>query len=159
MSALLQPQPREPYRPMAVSDLDEVLQVEAAAYPFPWTHGNFVDSLAAGYLAELRLDDTAVAGYYVAMPGFEETHLLNLTVRPELQRRGLGWSMLERVCRQAGLRGDRELWLEVRQSNGAARQLYRRFGFDESGLRRGYYPAERGLREDAVVMRLALQGA
>ena len=158
MNALLQPAPGPlTHRPMTVADLDAVLAIEVAAYSHPWTRGNFIDSLAAGYRAELRLDDAGhLVGYCIALPGFEETHLLNLSVAPARQRAGHGWALLQRLADEARQRGDHALWLEVRQSNDGARALYRRAGFVEVGLRRGYYPAARLAREDAVVMRLAL---
>ena len=159
MNALLHPAPAPWHRAMVASDLDRVMAVEAAAYPHPWTRGNFIDSLAASYLAQLRLDpDGALIGYYVALPGFEETHLLNLTVAPARQRRGHGQAMLARLAGWARARGDLALWLEVRQSNRAARALYARQGFVEVGCRRGYYPADRQQREDAIVMRWLLAG-
>lgn len=157
MNALLRPAPTPWRRPMGVADLDAVLAIEATAYSFPWTRGNFVDSLAAGYLAWLRLDAAnRLIGYGVALPGFEETHLLNLTVAPAHQRHGHGRAMLQELADWARQRGDAALWLEVRQSNHGARALYAAAGFEEVGQRRGYYPADRQQREDAVVMRLAL---
>ena len=71
--------------PMTLGRLDEVLAIEQAAYEFPWTRGNFIDSLAARYLAETLMSDTGVAGYFVAMGGIDEMHLLNLTVAPARQ--------------------------------------------------------------------------
>lgn len=146
------------HRAMAVGDLDRVMAVEARAYSHPWSRGNFIDSLAAGYETELRLGaDDALIGYRVAMRGVAETHLLNITVAPAWQRRGHARALLARLIAQCRARADEALWLEVRQSNAAARALYAAIGFDEVGLRRGYYPADRG-REDAVVMRLGLPG-
>ena len=146
------------HRPMATSDLGDVLALELAAYRFPWSQGNFVDSLAAGYLAWVRHDDRQqLLAYCVAQPGFEETHLLNLTVAPEQQRRGHGRALLLALADWARARGDAALWLEVRQSNAAGRALYAAAGFSEVGRRRAYYPAANQQREDAVVMRLALQ--
>ena len=105
MSALLQPEPQ--LRAMRWDDLDRVLAVERAAYDFPWTRGNFVDSLAAGYLAEMLVDHRlGLVGYIVAMAGVDEMHLLNLTVAPAQQRRGHArclLDVLERRCRDQGL--------------------------------------------------------
>ncbi len=143
---------------MTLADLDAVLAIEVRAYSHPWSRGNFVDSLAAGYEAELLEDGQGrVIAYLLALCGHEETHLLNLTVEPALQRRGIGRLLLDRLAARARARGDRMIWLEVRQSNAAARRLYRDAGMVEVGLRRGYYPAEGNAREDAIVMRLALQ--
>ena len=151
MNALLAPDLQ--LRTMNALDLDAVMAIEAQAYSFPWTRGNFVDSLAAGYRAEMLAGNhCGIVGYFVAMPGFGEMHLLNLTVAPAWQRQGLARRLLDALeerCRDAGLP---MLWLEVRASNERARQLYRRRGFSEVGLRRGYYPAPQGTREDAVVM-------
>lgn len=154
MNALLEPRPWR--RTMAITDLDAVLAVEARAYGWPWSRGNFIDTLAAGYLAEVLEDrDAGVIGYFVAMTGVDELHLLNVTVAPEWQGRGHGSALLETVVAYGRDQGLASLWLEVRDSNHRARALYARRGFAEVGVRRGYYPAA-GRREDAVVMRLAL---
>lgn len=175
MSAQLQPasQTGQPtrLRAMTVADLDAVLAIERAAYAFPWTRGNFTDSLAAGYRAQLllpreasRVDRTEAPclGYCVAMPGFEEMHLLNITVHPEHQGQGLARQMLSHLGAACVEQGLATLWLEVRQSNLRAQRLYKQWGFLTVGLRRGYYPHDHGQREDAIVMRLNLprtQGA
>ena len=147
--------PAVAYRPMRTNDLDAVMAVEQACYEFPWTRGNFLDSLAAGYETDLALDETgAVVGYRLAMVGVDEMHLLNLTVRLDCQGRGLARALLQRLiddCRRLSLA---TLWLEVRPSDVRARALYQRRGFREVGLRRGYYPAADGRREDAIVMQL-----
>lgn len=141
-------------RAMTVGDLAAVMALEVRAYTHPWSQGNFVDSLAAGHLAEV-LDDAGLLGYFVAMPGVGELHLLNLTVGPAHQGHGHGSALLEAVLAHARARQLPTVWLEVRASNARARALYARRGFQEVGLRRGYYPAARG-REDAVVMRREL---
>ncbi|MDP1898882.1 MAG: ribosomal protein S18-alanine N-acetyltransferase [Rubrivivax sp.] len=155
MNALLQP--RWERRAMTLGDLGAVLAVETAAYAHAWSRGNFVDSLAAGYRAEvLEAPDAGLVGYFVAMPGVDELHLLNVTVTPAWQGQGLGGALLDVVQAHAQERGAATLWLEVRQGNRRAQALYRRRGFVEVGLRRGYYPAGGLQREDAVVMSLAL---
>ncbi len=155
MNAVLEPGPQR--RAMTVRDLDEVGRIEALAYGFPWSRGNFIDSLAAGYLAEvLECPLDGLLGYYVAMPGVDELHLLNITVAPAAQGRGHGQTLLDAVQAQGRRQGLGTLWLEVRHGNHRARALYLRRGFAEVGLRRGYYPAAGG-REDAVVMRLDLR--
>lgn len=148
-------------QPMTLAHLDAVMAIENAAYPFPWTRGNFIDSLASGYPARVLFDDDRrgqVIGYFVAMEGVEEMHLLNLTVAPEAQCRGHGQVLLDALvalCRECQAL---QLWLEVRQSNPRAHALYLRYGFGDIGVRRGYYPAADGQREDACVMSLDLSG-
>lgn len=144
-------------RTMREDDLEQVLAIEQRAYSFPWTQGNFVDSLRAGYVAELRVDaQDAVLGYFVAMPGVDEVHLLNLTVAPPHQHQGHARAMLEEVIARAQALGAGSLLLEVRLGNVRAQELYARRGFVEIGRRPRYYPAAHSAREDARVMRLAL---
>lgn len=153
MNARLQPQLIR--RAMNARDLDAVQAIEATAYAFPWTRGNFIDSIAAGYLAEVLVEEGAITAYFVAMAGVDELHLLNITVAPEHQGRGLGSLMLDVVQDFGRRQGLCTLLLEVRRSNPRARALYLRRGFTEVGIRRHYYPAAQG-REDALVMSLTL---
>ncbi len=143
--------------PMTVAQLDAVMAIEAAAYSFPWTRGNFIDSLAAGYPARVLLDaQQQLLGYFVAMPGVDEMHLLNITVAPAEQGRGLGRRMIDALVSLCQAHSARELWLEVRGSNERARAMYLHLGFSAVGVRKGYYPAPFGQREDAVVMSLKI---
>ena len=135
--------------PMTLGRLDEVLVIEQAAYEFPWTRGNFIDSLAARYLAETLMSDSGVVGYFVAMGGIDEMHLLNLTVAPAWQGRGHGRALLDALVDHCRARGERTLWLEVRESNTAALQLYGRLGFSVSARRPGYYTNP---SEDALIL-------
>jgi ribosomal-protein-alanine N-acetyltransferase len=154
MSARIDPR-RAVLRPMTVASLDGVLELELAVYPFPWTRGNFVDSLVAGYTAwTLNHVDGDLVGYCVAMTGVGEMHLLNITVAPAARRCGHARHMLAELVRVCRLRQASRLWLEVRESNADAREVYRRLGFAQVGRRKGYYPAPEGRREDAVVMGL-----
>ncbi|TCP08112.1 ribosomal protein S18-alanine N-acetyltransferase [Caldimonas thermodepolymerans] len=142
--------------PMTVASLNEVLPIEQAAYEFPWTRGNFIDSLHAGYAALLlRGAGNELLGYFLAMSGVDEMHLLNLTVAPAHQGSGHALYMLDALQALARSRHAAQLWLEVRVSNARARHLYERYGFRNVGLRKGYYPAAQG-REDAIVMSLSL---
>jgi len=142
---------------MALEHLDSVMAIENAAYAFPWSRGNFVDSIVAGYPARVLLDARGVLlGYFVAMAGVEEMHLLNITVAPAAQRRGHARYMMAALIALCGEHAARELWLEVRLSNTRARAIYGQMGFVEVGIRKGYYPAGFARREDAAVMTLKL---
>jgi ribosomal-protein-alanine N-acetyltransferase len=144
------------YVPMTEADLDEVAAAEREIYPFPWTRGNFLDALHAGYTAWVLRDGTRrVAAYGVMMMALDEAHLLNLSVARHAQRSGLGWQTLGWMADVARDHGGRTMLLEVRPTNDAALRLYQRYGFERIGVRRGYYPARDG-REDAIVMRIAL---
>lgn len=144
--------------PMTTAQLDAVMAIEVSAYPFPWTRGNFIDSLAAGHPAWLLQDRAGgPLGYFVAMAGVEEMHLLNITVAPAVQRQGHARVLMAALVEMARVGGARQLWLEVRQSNAVARAVYERLGFVEVGVRKGYYPAAFGRREDAIVMSLLIE--
>jgi ribosomal-protein-alanine N-acetyltransferase len=160
MSAVLETDTAE-LRLQAMSEdwLDEVSRVEKRAYTHPWSRGNFADSLRAGYRAQVLLQGPDLMGYYVLMLSAQEAHLLNLSVDPPQQGRGLARLMLDEMLRFAQAQGAQSLWLEVRTSNVRARQIYERYGFKTVGLRRNYYPLAPFKREDAVVMSLPLAAA
>ena len=142
-------------RPMTTASLEGVVTLENEVYPFPWTRGNFVDSLAAGYTAwTLNGSGGELLAYCVAMRGAGEMHLLNITVAPTARRRGHARRLLAELVRHCRRSGATRLWLEVRESNAQARDAYARLGFAPVGRRKGYYPAPEGRREDAVVMSL-----
>ena len=143
------------FEPMSEARLNEVLAIERAAYEHPWTAGNFLDSLRSGYQAQLLVGGGEVLGYFVAMKGVDEVHLLNLTVAPAWQRQGWARLMLQLLATWARGQSAQWLWLEVRVSNERAQRLYERAGFRRVGERKGYYPADHG-REDAIVMSLKL---
>ena len=159
MSAVLEPLEAQ-LEPMTESWFEAVLQVEQSAYAHPWTRGNFSDSLKAGYQALVltggRGPNAQLLGYFVAMKGVDEVHLLNITVAPAHQRQGWARVMLDALALWSRGEGAQWLWLEVRLSNGRARTVYERYGFRHVGTRRQYYPAANAGREDAVVMSLAL---
>jgi len=143
------------YRPMRVEDLDRVSDIETRVYPFPWSQGNFADSLSAGYHCTVMECQGAVVGYAVLTAGAGESHLLNLSIDTSWQGRGLGRALLLNQIARARAEGARILLLEVRPSNAAARSLYEHVGFERIAMRRGYYPAPRG-REDALLLCLKL---
>ena len=161
MNALPSFQPLEVrFDPMTPARLPAVLRVEQRAYLHPWSERNFLDSLLAGYQAQLLVAGSAespeLLGYFVAMKGLDEVHLLNITVAPAHQRQGWALVLLDALVLWSRAQGAQWLWLEVRASNTRAQQIYLKRGFARVGLRKAYYPAGHGLREDAVVMNLRL---
>jgi ribosomal-protein-alanine N-acetyltransferase len=144
------------FEPLTEARLDEIVAIEREAYDHPWTRGNFSDSLHSGYQAQLLGGNDTVLGYFVAMKGVDEVHLLNLTVAPAYQGQGWGRVMLDALALWARGQGAQWLWLEVRISNQRAQRIYERHGYRRVGERKGYYPAASGKREDAVVMSLKL---
>lgn len=142
---------------MAPADLLEVTSIEDNVYPHPWTHGNFVDSLNGGYQCRvLRGTDGTLLGYFLVMFLIDEAHLLNLSVHLDSHGKGLGRYLLGQIVKLAVDAQMTSILLEVRPSNQRALTVYERYGFVRIGLRRHYYPAAAGQREDAIVMRLVL---
>lgn len=155
MNAVLKPVEAR-FEPLSEPQVDAVLAVEQRAYAHPWSRHNFVDTLSCGYQAQLLLANDTLLGYFVAMKGVDEVHLLNITVAPERQRQGWAHVMLDALAIWARGQGADWLWLEVRLGNRRAIKVYEAHGYRRVGLRKNYYPAVQGQREDAVVMSLRL---
>jgi [ribosomal protein S18]-alanine N-acetyltransferase len=145
-------------RTMRDTDVDEVIGIERASYQFPWTEGIFHDCLRVSYLCRVAVQDQRIVGYAVMSMGAGEAHILNLCVREEARRAGVGRQLIRYLLEQAEGAGMLEAFLEVRPSNAIAIRLYRSLGFSQIGTRRGYYQALGG-REDAAVLRLRLDEA
>lgn len=148
--------PEVQFAPLLADWLDAVLHVEQRAYAHPWNRTNFMDALHSGYQAQVLVADGHVLGYFVAMKGVDEVHLLNITVAPEYQGQGWAHTMLDALTLWARGQNAQWLWLEVRVSNVRAMHVYERNGYRRVGQRKQYYPAANGQREDAVVMSLRL---
>lgn len=142
-------------RPFSVELLDEVIRIENHTYAFPWSRQNFLDSMTSGYICTVMQVDDALAGYVVLMNAVDDLHILNITVEAGCRGQGLSRVLLQHAQAVARDLGCTALLLEVRPSNEHARRIYEHMGFVRIGMRRGYYPTERG-REDAFVMRKAL---
>lgn len=153
MSALANTLPH--IRAFRVADLDQVTQIEMAIYSHPWTRGNFVDSIKAGYTCHALEVAGELVGYGVMMVAVREAHLLNLSVASQWQRKGYGRSLLLHFIELAKRSDALQLLLEVRMSNDAGRNLYLSMGFHAMAVRPAYYPAARG-REDAILMGMNL---
>lgn len=156
MSAVLQhPESTPVFDAMREADVDAVIAIEERIYEFPWTRGNFLDSIRAGYACWVLRDAQGLVGYAIVTIAAGEAHLLNLSIDARHQRQGHGARLLAHVIAGARARGASILFLEVRPSNVAGRHLYVACGFKRIGVRRDYYPATRG-REDAWVLALDL---
>ena len=154
MSAVPVPQ-QVHYRPMRVADVAPVAAMERSLYAFPWSAGNFRDSVEAGYDCQVACEGTRIVGYAILMIALDEAHLLNLAVDADWQGRGIGRAFLEHMLGIARSSAVQIVYLEVRPSNLAARHLYRRAGFQQIAIRPAYYPALQG-REDALFLGLTL---
>jgi len=155
MSAVVQA-PALWIRPMTACDLEQVMHIELAMYPFPWTRCIFEDCLRVGYRCHVGEIDGNFAGYGVMSTGAGEAHVLNLCVAEEFQRRGLAREILSLLLDEADKLEVRDVFLEVRPSNAGAIILYEQMGFNQVGLRKDYYPVVDG-REDAIIFAASLR--
>lgn len=142
--------------PLVPEWLDQVLAVEQRTHINPWNRDNFTDALQAGNQVQLLRAHGTLLGYFVAMPGVQEAHLLNITVAPEYQGQGCARTMLNALALWARAQQAQCVWLEVRAGNTRALQVYEAHGYLRVGVRKAYYPTANGGREDAVVMHLPL---
>jgi [ribosomal protein S18]-alanine N-acetyltransferase len=148
-------QPNISFREMQVADFDIVMQVETANFPFPWTAGNFKDSINSGHICLVLEIDQALIGYAILMMVLDEAHLLNISISSAWKGKGWGRHLLNHMMQIGREKGGLNMFLEVRPSNVSAITLYESIGFNEMGVRPGYYPAHNG-RENAVLMGIAL---
>ena len=156
MNAVLnQAQAQVSLRPMADTDIGEILQIECAAYTFPWNRNIFKGCLRENYCCRVAELDGEIAGYAIMSMGADEAHLLNLCVDPAHHGMGLGDVLLKTMLDCAREREAVTAFLEVRPSNTGARRFYERRGFVKVGARTNYYPSRFG-REDAIIMALEL---
>ncbi len=142
-------------RPMGESDLPTIMDIEARAYPYPWSLTNFKDCLKHKYDCWVYEQNQRIMAYAVLMLVIDELSILNICVDPQYQKQGLGSALLATIEELAQGRGMSNCFLEVRPSNKPALRLYQQHGFHEVGLRKRYYPAAIG-REDAIVMAKAI---
>jgi len=136
--------------------LGDVLRIERAAYPAPWTEAMFAQEVEDTTISRsfVAMNGGALVGYEVSWFLREEVHLLNIAVDAEHQGRGIGAKLVEFLLDLASSEHRDLITLEVRPTNDRALALYRRFGFERVGVRKNYYVDD---REDAILMMLDLR--
>jgi ribosomal-protein-alanine N-acetyltransferase len=133
-------------------DLAGVLDVEHESFTNPWTREMYsweLQNRSVCHIFVVRTPECAVAGFCAFWLVFDEIHINNLAVRPELRGRGIGTALLHHVIAEAATLGARRATLEVRASNEGARRLYERLGFYVAGTRKNYYSHP---VEDALIL-------
>jgi ribosomal-protein-alanine N-acetyltransferase len=137
-------------RAMEQFDIDAVLAIEALSFPSPWKREHFLHELQAGYSYPFVAVDChgVLIGYLCLMVLFEEAQILDVAVAPAERGRGIAQALLEHAERLSRLNGADYIALEVRASNCAAQQLYKKNGYYQTGVRPRYYDGF----EDAVLM-------
>lgn len=139
------------FEEMRLEHLDQVLEIEKASFPTPWSRDAFNGEILQNDFAHyiVAVYDSAVIGYGGMWIILDEAHITNVAVRPDLRGRSIGKFLMLEIIRQAVVRGANSMTLEVRPSNSAARKLYHGLGFIERGLRKRYYSDN---NEDAIIM-------
>lgn len=146
-------------RPMHELDVPVIVAIERSAYQFPWSEGIFRDCLRVGYVCRTVDVDGDLAGYGIMSVGAGEAHVLNVCIRDVYRCRGLARKVLLHLLERARMAGMHEAFLEVRPSNTIASRLYHSLGFEQVGVRRGYYQATGGREDAAVLRRVLVDGA
>ncbi|HIW06234.1 MAG TPA: ribosomal protein S18-alanine N-acetyltransferase [Candidatus Ignatzschineria merdigallinarum] len=135
-----------------LDDLDTILEIEARAYPVPWSREQMIDVFNQKVIRMKLLMNGELIGYAFVSIILDEGHLLHITVDPIHHGKRLGRYLLEHVLQLGDSHQLATIFLEVREGNTPARALYDRIGFNQVGVRKGYYPCKINGREDAIVM-------
>ena len=138
-------------REMTLQDLDGVLAIESQSYPTPWSRRAFESELRDNVYAHYFVTEyeDQIVGYFGMWIILDEAHITNIAVSPKMRRQGIGEKMLRFAFEKARELGASKMTLEVRVSNHQAQNLYRKLGFVERGIRKGYYT---DTNEDALIM-------
>ncbi|MFK8067672.1 MAG: ribosomal protein S18-alanine N-acetyltransferase [Gammaproteobacteria bacterium] len=138
-------------RPMQLQDIAGVMEIELVSYDFPWKESIYKDCLKVGYGCWVIEYAQKIVGYGIMTAAAGEAHILNICIREDYRRFGLGRLLLNHLLEISRIQQATTVFLEVRMSNVVAYRLYEEEGFSEVGLRKDYYPAVDG-REDALIM-------
>lgn len=142
-------------RRMLETDTAAVAALESQVSLDPWPEKLFGDCIRVGYNCWVLEDNSEIVGFGLLSCAAGEAHILNLVIDSKWRRQGLGIRMMQHLINIARELGADIAYLEVRESNLIARELYRKLSFTEIGVRKGYYPAKEG-REDAITLALGL---
>ncbi len=141
---------------MEIRDIPQIAHIEQQVEPSPWSETMFVDSIRVGFLAWVLVHQQEIVGYGLISVVADECEILNIAVAPSWQRKGFGYELLSQMLEMAYVKGARVCHLEVRQSNVAAQDLYKRLSFKPAGFRKDYYITPTG-KEDAVTLKAVLK--
>ena len=133
------------FREMTVEDVSSVIEIENAVYTHPWSEGIFNDCMRVGYNCWVYTEHNKLLAYGLVSVAVNEAHILNICVSPHAQGQGLGRRMLHKLMQLAAEREGNSIFLEVRESNVVAQNLYDQEGFNRIGLRKNYYPSATGI--------------
>jgi len=134
--------PKLIFNPIFIEDLTRIMPIERQIYPNPWSTRIMQDCIQAGYQCikgQINSKPEEIACYALMMIGYEESNLLNIGVNPKFQRQSLATQMMQRLFLISRINHAKLMWLEVRESNQAAINLYQKLDFKTIGKRKNYY--------------------
>ena len=143
------------FLPMDINYLLRVYELELESYDFPWTKEILRDCILYKYDSFVVVLNDNLVGYIISKIAYPETHILNLTVKKNFRKKGIGKALIELIISDARLRNSENIILEVRADNTDAQSLYKKLNFEVIGTRKDYYESKNG-REDAYVLNLNL---
>ncbi|HSW71344.1 MAG TPA: ribosomal protein S18-alanine N-acetyltransferase [Gammaproteobacteria bacterium] len=137
-------------RKWKAEDLSQLAAIERATQAVPWSDAIFKDCFHAGYPGWVLEQENKIIGFVIYSIREDESHLLNIGVQPQFQRKGFGRQLLQHILSIIKQESAKIIYLEVRESNQRAIRLYEKMGFMHIGTRQDYYPAFEG-RENALI--------
>lgn len=139
------------FRKMTIRDVDAVYEIEKDSFTLAWTKEAFEQEMLKNEFAYYVLAETeeGVIGYCGMWLVMDEAHITNIAISPQQRGNKFGEALMKEAMDQAKARGAKLMTLEARVSNIAALNLYKKLGFQNGGIRKGYYTDN---QEDAIVM-------
>ena len=138
---------------MGLSDLEEDYKIELDVNPSPWKYETFLSSFEVGHKGLICKKDNLMIGFIIFSPISPEAHILSISVRNEMQSKGIGTLLLKSMLDQCKVMNYKKIFLEVRVSNEKAINFYEKFGFSKDAIRNNYYTDN---SEDALLMSLSI---
>ena len=138
---------------MGLNDLEEAYKIELDINPSPWKYETFLSSFEVGHKGLICKKDNLMIGFIIFSPISPEAHVLSISVRNEMQSKGIGTLLLKSMLDQCKVMNYKKIFLEVRVSNEKAINFYEKFGFSKDAIRNNYYTDN---LEDALLMSLSI---
>ena len=138
---------------MGLNDLEEAYKIELEVNPSPWKYKTFLSSFEVGHKGLICKNDNRMIGFIIFSPISPEAHILSISVRNEMQSKGIGTLLLKSMLDQCKAMHCKKIFLEVRVSNLKAINFYEKFGFSKDAIRSKYYTDN---SEDALLMSLSI---
>ena len=138
---------------MGLNDIEEAYKIELEVNPSPWKYETFLSSFEVGHKGLICKKDNLMIGFIIFSPISPEAHILSISVRNEMQSKGIGTLLLKSMLDQCKVMNYKKIFLEVRVSNEKAINFYEKFGFSKDAIRNNYYTDN---SEDALLMSLSI---